>query len=75
MLGKHFNQKQTVKNKVHVLRTYFIGIREKSAKNHSQKKTPMSQSGDHHRPHWECKDVLLAVMPSQVNRENLLQRP
>lgn len=51
MLGKHFNQKQTVKNKVHVLRTYFIGIREKSAKNHSQKKTPMSQSGDHHRPH------------------------
>ena len=51
MLGKHFNQKQTVKNKVHVLRTYFIGIREKSAKNPSQKKTPMSQSGDHHRPH------------------------
>ena len=48
MLGKHFNQEQTVKNKVHVLRTYFIGIRAKFAKNHSQKKTSISQSADHH---------------------------
>lgn len=75
MLGKHFNQEQTVKNKVHVLRTYFIGIRAKFAKNHSQKKTSTSQSADHHQPSRECKGMLLTVMPSQVNRENLFQRP
>ena len=61
MLGKHFNQEQTVKNKVHVLRTYFIGIRAKFAKNHSQKKTSTSQSADHHQPSRERKFISKAI--------------